>query len=126
MKKESHAWMARPFSFMDRVALVWFALDAFTHLSIEAMYCSVTAVYKGAVNAPTSGIGAIMAMPWLEYGKADYRWKVYDPTVLSLELLTVLGMGPLALAMFYAVWNRKPWRHVAQVRVCQLEAYFCG
>jgi hypothetical protein len=31
------------------------------------------------------------------YAKADRRWAGADLTVVSLELLTVLGAGPLAL-----------------------------
>jgi hypothetical protein len=42
-------------------------------------------------------------LQWTEYGKADKRWEVYDPTVLSLELLTVFIMGPLALLAMYGV-----------------------
>ena len=30
-----------------------------------------------------------------EYAKADFRWGTADPTVASLEILTVLGAGPL-------------------------------
>ena len=34
---------------------------------------------------------------WQEYAKADRRWGGADLTVISLELLTVFGAGPLAL-----------------------------
>ena len=34
---------------------------------------------------------------WQEYAKADKRWGGADLTVISLELLTVFGAGPLAL-----------------------------
>lgn len=30
-------------------------------------------------------------------------------------------MGPLALAMMYAIWHRKAWRHAAQVIICTCE-----
>jgi hypothetical protein len=50
----------RPFAWHDKVALVWFLLDAFTHLSIEFMYTYVTWVYGGAENAPK---GSLMAKP---------------------------------------------------------------
>lgn len=33
---------------------------------------------------------------WQEYAKADRRWGGADLTVISLELLTVFGAGPLA------------------------------
>ena len=34
---------------------------------------------------------------WQEYAKADRRWGGADVTVISLELLTVFGAGPLAV-----------------------------
>ncbi len=37
-----------------------------------------------------------------------------DPTVISLEILTVLIAGPLALLAAYAVYYRKPYRHILQ------------
>lgn len=33
----------------------------------------------------------------MEYAKADHRWSGTDLTVVSLELLTVLVAGPLAI-----------------------------
>ena len=68
------------------MALVWFVLDAFTHLTIEASYVWVTWFYGGAENTDS-----FLAMPWKEYGRADVRWARFDPTVLTLELITVLG-----------------------------------
>ncbi|RAL62288.1 hypothetical protein DID88_004855 [Monilinia fructigena] len=43
------------------------------------------------------------------YAQADRRWAGADLTVVSLELLTVLGAGPLA---FWICWGiaRKDWR----------------
>lgn len=37
----------------------------------------------------------------MEYARADRRWAEADPTVVSLELLTVLLGGPLAV---YVCW----------------------
>lgn len=39
----------------------------------------------------------ILAAPWLAYAKADSRYAGLDITTLSLEILTVLLAGPLAL-----------------------------
>lgn len=39
---------------------------------------------------------------WREYAKADRRWGGSDLTVISLELLTVFGAGPLAC---WICWN---------------------
>lgn len=45
---------------------------------------------------------------WMVYAKADSRWGQADLTVISLELLTVFGAGPLALYICYAISKRNP------------------
>lgn len=42
------------------------------------------------------------------YAKADRRWGQADLTVISLELLTVFGAGPLALWICYKISKRDP------------------
>ncbi|PQE12119.1 emopamil binding protein [Rutstroemia sp. NJR-2017a BVV2] len=46
---------------------------------------------------------------WMVYAQADRRWAGADLTVVSLELLTVLGAGPLALWICWGI-VRKDWR----------------
>lgn len=46
---------------------------------------------------------------WMVYAQADKRWAGADLTVVSLELLTVLGAGPLALWICWGI-VRKDWR----------------
>jgi hypothetical protein len=106
---------ARP---LRRVALLWFAVDALTHLTVEASYVYVTAAHGGAEGSPS-----LLAYLWREYGRADRRWALYDPTVLALELLTVGIGGPLAAACAYGVYARRPWRHLAVVVLCVAELY---
>lgn len=45
-----------------------------------------------------------------EYGKADTRWLYSDPTVVSLEILTVVLDGLLALVLIYAIVKEKYYR----------------
>lgn len=45
-----------------------------------------------------------------EYGKADTRWLYSDPTVVSLEILTVVLDGFLALVLIYAIVKEKYYR----------------
>lgn len=47
-----------------------------------------------------------------EYAKADYRWGVSDPTILSLELLTVVFNGCLTILLIHAILTDKPYRYV--------------
>lgn len=42
----------------------------------------------------------VMSKLWQEYAAADRRWGGSDLTVISLELLTVGVMGPLAFYVF--------------------------
>ena len=43
---------------------------------------------------------------WMVYAQADKRWAGADLTVVSLELLTVLGAGPLALWICFGISQR--------------------
>lgn len=45
-----------------------------------------------------------------EYALADYRWGVSDPTVVSLEILTVIVDGILCLVLIYAIILDRPYR----------------
>jgi hypothetical protein len=48
-----------------------------------------------------------MSLVWQEYAKADRRWGGSDLGVISLELLTVFVMGPLALYVFTLLAREK-------------------
>ena len=48
---------------------------------------------------------APMARLWQEYAKADRRWGGADLNIMSLELLTVFGAGPLATYICYQIYK---------------------
>jgi hypothetical protein len=58
-----------------------------------------------------------------EYGKSDKRWLVSDPTIVSLELLTVAIDGPLAVVLVYAIIKDKFYRHYVQIVLSVCEIY---
>ena len=58
-----------------------------------------------------------------EYTAADARWGTADPTVVSLELLTVFGAGPLAALIVYQIVKRDPARHYWIVVLSTAELY---
>lgn len=89
----------KPFTFAEKLSLVWFVLDAFTHLTIELGY-----VYL-ALGETARKSDTYLGHIWREYGRADARWAVRDPTVISIELMTVL-MGILCLFMIYGIVRR--------------------
>ena len=45
-----------------------------------------------------------------EYGKADSRWLISDPTIVSIEILTVVLDSMLALLLIHAVLKDKYYR----------------
>lgn len=106
--------LKRPLGLLEKSALLWFSIDAITHFVLEGSYLYL-ALGKTAAH-PDAAMP--WAMVWREYAKADKRWAVRDANVISLELLTVFGVGPLCVLLCYGIWNRKPWRHVVQVIVC--------
>jgi hypothetical protein len=104
------------FSFKEYVMLCWFILDAFTHLTIELGY-----VYL-ALTTTAQKSDTFLGHIWREYGRADSRWAIRDPNVISIEIATVT-MGILCLFQIYGILTRKPFRHVLQVVICVCELY---
>ena len=52
-----------------------------------------------------------------EYAKADSRWGQSDPTIVSLEILTVFSNGPLTLILLHAILTDKPYRYIDPQRI---------
>ena len=46
-----------------------------------------------------------------EYALADFRWGVSDPTIVSLELLTVFGVGTMCFYVIKQLIQDDPARH---------------
>ena len=106
-----------------RFFYIWHVADGLVHLILEASYlynCFFTYatlpvstsdyLHPASLSATTTNFlghsnrlygsfygSNVFAKLWQEYAKADKRWGGADPTVISLELLTVLIDGPLAL-----------------------------
>ena len=104
-----------------RVVFIWHLFDCLIHFLFEGSYLyncfftytvvSHTSDYPYPASLTSSGgffLGyedrlygsqygtSPSAKLWQEYAKADKRWGGADLTVISLELLTVFGAGPLA------------------------------
>lgn len=58
-----------------------------------------------------------------EYALADFRWAVADPTVVSLEILTVLGAGPMACYILKMLAGDDPARHYWIIVLSTAEIY---
>lgn len=98
-----------------RLMFLWHAYDALTHLIIEGSFLyecffSYANAYgrhpphflgdKGRIYGAAFGRWP-SARLWQEYAKADHRWATAEPTVVSIELLTVLFGGPAAVYACY-------------------------
>ena len=58
-----------------------------------------------------------------EYAAADFRWGLADPTVVSLEFLTVLGAGPMCCYILKQLANDDPARHYWLIVLSTAELY---
>uniref|UniRef100_A0A9L0I7T6 EBP like n=1 Tax=Equus asinus TaxID=9793 RepID=A0A9L0I7T6_EQUAS len=133
----------------DRGALAWLCYDALVHFALTQMDNKreftqrVTEsqedtragilmaghspegrpfVYLSLVGNIADSDGLIASL-WKEYGKADARWLYFDPTIVSLEMLTVVVDGSLALVLIYAIVKEKYYRHFIQITLCVCELY---
>ncbi|XP_068383061.1 emopamil-binding protein-like isoform X1 [Eschrichtius robustus] len=131
----------------DRGALAWLCFDALVHFALvncinqhlvlqlsfarrrnrqknKPLSCSLEGpfVYLSLVGNITDS-DALIASLWKEYGKADARWLYLDPTIVSLEILTVVLGGFLALVLIYAIVKEKHYRHFIQITLCVCELY---
>ncbi|KAM4602219.1 emopamil-binding protein-like [Polymixia lowei] len=101
----------------DRWVLVWLCYDAIVHITLEGPF-----VFMSLTGTVATSDG-LLAELWKEYGKADRRWLYSDPSIVSLELLTVLLVGFLVLLLIYAVIRDQHYRHFIQIAVCVCELY---
>ena len=58
-----------------------------------------------------------------EYAKVDYRWGTADPVLISLEIATVLGAGPLGCYVMSQLIRDDPMRHYWIIVLSTLELY---
>jgi hypothetical protein len=115
-KKQAAASKSIQLVFSEQVCLVWFIIDAFTHLTIELGY-----VYLALTDTAEKS-DSFMGEIWRQYARADHRWAVRDPNVISLEILTVF-VGLLCVVEIYGILKRSPWRHILQAAICVAELY---
>lgn len=116
-----------------RILFIWHAFDALTHLILEGSYLyncfftfttiSHTSDYPHPASLTLPGVHFLghkdrlygsnygtspMAKLWQEYAKADSRWGGADLVIISIELLTVLIEGPLALYVCELIRRQDP------------------
>jgi len=102
----------------DRFTFIWLAFDAMIHFSFEGSFLYLS-TFGRSVN---TSVGPFAAL-WKEYAAADSRWGISDPTIVSLELLTVLGAGPICCYILKQLVNDDPARHYWIVLLSTAELY---
>lgn len=68
------------------------------------------------LNVPLSHLGK-------DYARADARWGVADPTIVSMELITVIGTGATILYIMQKLVQDDPARHYWIIVLCTAELY---
>jgi hypothetical protein len=133
-----------------RILFIWHAFDALIHFIFEGSYlynCFFTyhpysSSFPSTIQQldPNTGNnflgysdrtygsfygadGNAFAALWRVYSDADKRWGGADPVVISLELLTVLGAGPLAVLVCYGIARRKNMTNFWMVVLATAELY---
>ncbi|XP_051016620.1 emopamil-binding protein-like [Acomys russatus] len=109
--------LGRGRSAVERAVLAWLCYDALVHFVLEGVF-----IYLSLVGNVAESQGLIASL-WKEYGKADARWLYSDPTIVSLEVLTVVLDGFLALVLIYAIVKETYYRHFIQITLCVCELY---
>ncbi len=113
----ARAWWST-YTLGEQVQLAWFALDALTHLVLEASFLWFACLVPGGAAASSH----FMASTWKIYARADARWAMpWETGTVAVELPTVFIAGPVAAALVWAVATRRPWRHLAVSLLSWLE-----
>ncbi|XP_069020256.1 emopamil-binding protein-like [Embiotoca jacksoni] len=110
-------WYGRRSSAEDRWILLWLFYDVIIHLTLEGPF-----VYMSLGGTVEKSEGPLAEL-WREYSKADSRWLVSDPTIVSIEILTVVLDSLLALLLIHAVLRDKYYRHFIQISLSVCELY---
>ncbi|GBE84972.1 predicted protein [Sparassis crispa] len=114
----SKALLPQNAKWQDRATYIWLAFDAMIHFSFEGSFLYLS-VFGRQVN---TSVGPFAEL-WKEYARADARWGFSDPTVVSLEILTVLGAGPLCCYIVKLLVQDDPARHYWIIVLCTAEIY---
>ncbi|KAK2180817.1 hypothetical protein NP493_425g04002 [Ridgeia piscesae] len=110
-------WLGKQCSSGDKLTISWLLWDCIVHCSLEALFLIVS--LSGTVQDSTHWTLAT----WREYGKADKRFLVSDPTIVSMAMPTVAVCGPLCVALIYSIIRQCAYRHWLQVALCVCELY---
>ncbi|XP_062612439.1 emopamil-binding protein-like [Saccostrea cucullata] len=109
--------VGKALSRVNKLVTAWLFFDALIHFTLEGpfIFWSLVSTIEKSTH--------VTAQVWKEYALADKRWGVSDPTIVSLEILTVFITGPLAVFLIFAILKNKVYRHFIQIVLCVCELY---
>jgi len=96
-------------SSLERVVQTWMVWAIVIHATVEGPHLVLSLKYS--VKDSTS----YFARQWQEYGKADKRYLVSDPLIVSLELIFATMVTPLCALLVYAIYKSLSYRHPLQI-----------
>lgn len=102
---------------VDYWVLIWLVYDVLIHLTLELPFVVISLV------STVQESDHFLALVWKEYAKADVRWGISDPTVVSLEILTVTIVEVFAVLLVRAIVKQHYSRHFLQICLCVCELY---
>ncbi|KAF9783379.1 Emopamil-binding protein [Thelephora terrestris] len=102
----------------DKFTFVWLAFDALIHFTYEGPW-----LYFSTFGRTVNGSVGPLAEMWKEYANVDFRWGTADPIVVSIEILTVLGAGPLCCYIISQLIRNDPARHFWIIVLSTAELY---
>ncbi|KAG8989695.1 hypothetical protein FRB94_004167 [Tulasnella sp. JGI-2019a] len=114
----SRIFLPRTAHATDKFTFIWLAFDALIHFILEGSF-----LYYSMFGRSVFTSQGPLAELWKEYAKADIRWGKSDETVVALEILTVLGAGPLCCYILYQLSKNDPARHFWLVVLSTAEIY---
>ncbi|GLB45533.1 putative emopamil binding protein [Lyophyllum shimeji] len=110
---------------VHRYPFIWLAFDALIHFSFDGSFLYLS-TFGRQVNTSTGPFATMYTPPLYagrEYAAADFRWGFSDPTVVSLEILTVLTAGPFCCYILALLARDDPARHYWIVVLSTAELY---
>ncbi|TPX35335.1 hypothetical protein SmJEL517_g02243 [Synchytrium microbalum] len=101
----------------EKLVFIWLFWDMLVHFIMEGSF-----VYFSLTSTVLKSSGPLAAI-WKDYARADARWGVSEPNIVSMELFTVLFCGNMCWVVMYGQAHNKVWRHYAQLVLCVCELY---
>ncbi|KAJ3375673.1 hypothetical protein GGF31_002877 [Allomyces arbusculus] len=101
-----------------RLRFLWFTLNAGLHLVFEG--------YFVATSTTIAGSSSLLAQMWKEYALGDSRYLANDPAVVAAEALTVVVLGPLAVACAVAIARGRSIQWPLQLVISSMHLFSCA